>query len=161
MIRYLSTRSESTGRDRRGIALDKADLVKTIGYDFVEYPPGTWNTRTDREILHIDSTPAEVDASYQPDIQLIGQISETLQLLTGYLETRQGDHDESVRKEILREVEDGSDDVSYPMKPRRILHEIRAALRRDEILISDVGEHKNWISRLFTTYEPRDRKSVV
>ena len=146
------------GLDRKGpaaIALDKADLVMTIGYDFVEYPPGGWNTRTDREILHIDSTPAEIDASYQPRIQLIGQISETVQLLTGHLETRHGDYDESVRKEILREVEDGSDDVSYPMKPKRILREIRTALGRDDILVSDVGEHKNWISRLFTTYEPR------
>src|SRR3989454_5656204 len=55
------------GIDRKGpagIALDKADLVMTIGYDFVEYPQGGWKTEQNRRIFLFASTPAEVDASY-------------------------------------------------------------------------------------------------
>jgi acetolactate synthase-1/2/3 large subunit len=146
------------GIDKKGpatIALDKADLIITIGYDFVEYPPGAWNAKAHREILHIDSTSAEIDMNYQPRVQLVGQIGETLQLLSNHLETGQIGNDETIRREILSEVQEGSDDPSYPIKPKRILRELREALGREDILVSDVGEHKNWISRLFTTYEPR------
>jgi acetolactate synthase-1/2/3 large subunit len=93
--------------------------------------------------------------NYQPRVQLVGQIGETLQLLSNHLEPGQIGNDETIRREILSEVQEGSDDPSYPIKPKRILYELREALGREDILVSDVGEHKNWISRLFTTYEPR------
>src|SRR4051812_50165322 len=40
------------------------------------------------------------------------------------------------------------------MQPPRALYEIRKALGRDDILISDVGLHKLWIGRMFPAYEP-------
>src|SRR3712207_4872506 len=40
------------------------------------------------------------------------------------------------------------------MQPPRALWEIRQVLRRDDILISDVGLHKLWIARMFPAHEP-------
>jgi acetolactate synthase-1/2/3 large subunit len=40
------------------------------------------------------------------------------------------------------------------MQPPRALYEIRKALGRQDILISDVGLHKLWIGRMFPAYEP-------
>lgn len=44
--------------------------------------------------------------------------------------------------------------MSFPMKPQKILYDIRKCLSRGDILISDVGAHKLWIGRLFPAYEP-------
>ena len=45
-------------------------------------------------------------------------------------------------------------DFSFPMKPQKILYDIREVLKRDDILISDVGAHKMWIARHYRCYEP-------
>src|SRR4030067_1985051 len=40
----------------------------------------------------------------------------------------------------------------FPMKPLRIIKDIRDALGREDILISDVGAHKIWIARFYPAY---------
>jgi acetolactate synthase-1/2/3 large subunit len=41
--------------------LDSADLVVTIGYDPVEYPPSDWSRNNDRKIIHVDVQGADLD----------------------------------------------------------------------------------------------------
>ncbi len=147
----------AVGIDKKGPAahaLERADCIITVGYDFVEYAPSYWNPRGDTTIVHVDGTPAEVDMNYQPSVQLVGNISQTLQILRDQFYPHSLGYEAEVRKEVMNEAEDGSDDSSFPMKPKRVLKELRKALGREDILVSDVGEHKNWISRLFPAYEP-------
>ncbi len=134
-------------------AFEQADLILAIGYDLVEYGPAVWNPRNDKVIVHIDSTSAEVDSNYQPRIQLVGQIGETLTHLTGLVKARPAGYGKSLREMIVGELEAGSRDESHPLKPQRILQDIRKALARDDILVSDVGEHKLWISTHYPAYE--------
>ena len=135
-------------------AFELADLILAVGYDLVEYAPSLWNPRNDKTIVHVDSTSAEIDTNYQPSIQLVGHIGQTLSILTGQVKPRPSNFAKSVRESILSEATANSQDDSYPLKPQRILHDLREALKRDDILVSDVGDHKLWISRLFPTYEP-------
>ena len=51
-------------KDVVSCAVDAADLVITLGYDMVEYHPRLWNPDGDKEIIHIDFLPAEIDANY-------------------------------------------------------------------------------------------------
>ncbi len=66
----------AVGLQRRGAdlaavpQLAAADLVVTVGYDLVEWAPALWNPRRAKEILHIDSTPAEIDGHYLPPWRL-------------------------------------------------------------------------------------------
>jgi acetolactate synthase-1/2/3 large subunit len=62
--------------------LDSADLVITVGYDPVEYRPTEWNANNKRKIIHIDVLPADLDNSYQPGVELTGDIAQTLDALT-------------------------------------------------------------------------------
>ena len=135
-------------------AFEEADLILAVGYDLVEYAPSTWNPRNDKTIVHVDSTNAEIDTNYQPSIQLVGEIGETLTHLTRQVKPRPDNFAKRIRDIIVSEAEAGARDDSYPFKPKRILQDLRKALRRDDILVSDVGDHKLWISRLFPTYEP-------
>ncbi len=135
-------------------AFELADLIIAIGYDLVEYAPSIWNPHNDKTIIHVDSTNAEVDMNYQPSIQLVGHIGETLTILTGQIKARSTNFAKSVRDSILAEASARSEDEAYPLKPQRILHDLREAMNHEDIVVSDVGDHKLWISRLFPTYEP-------
>ena len=55
---------------------------------------------------------------------------------------------------VLGRFEKAKDDDAFPVQPPRALYEIRQALGREDILISDVGLHKLWIGRMFPAYEP-------
>ena len=135
---------------------EMADLVICIGFDYVEYTPKFWNPDKSKKIIHIHNDHPEIDENYVPDILLIGSIKQALFSLRQQCDfTREiPDRFTKIRTRMRAEIEDYAEDISFPMKPQRILSDVREALRRDDILISDVGAHKLWIGRLFPAYEP-------
>ena len=138
---------------------DDADVVLAIGYDLVEHSPEHWNPRRDKKIVCIDSVPAETDANFVPEVELVGDIYNVLTRLGE--ECRHVPHTAGgeggsarLRDVVLGRFEQAKDDDAFPVQPPRALWEIRQVLGRDDILISDVGLHKLWIGRMFPAYEP-------
>jgi acetolactate synthase-1/2/3 large subunit len=132
-----------------------ADLVLAIGYDLVEHSPEHWNPLRDKQIICIDSVPAEIDEYFIPEVELIGDIYHVLTRLGE--ECRHVPHQGGstrLRDVVLGRFEQAKDDDAFPVQPPRALYEIRQALGREDILISDVGLHKLWIGRMFPAYEP-------
>jgi acetolactate synthase-1/2/3 large subunit len=148
---FLST-TGLQARDYISCGFDRADLVIAVGYDPVEFSPEYWNPNKDKKIIHIDFTPAEIDAHYKA-IELVGDITDTLNMLTEYVDFQKEPLYYLKLKELIKS---SFNDVThgFPLKPLRILHEIRQSLKRDDILISDVGAHKIWIARFYPAYEP-------
>jgi acetolactate synthase-1/2/3 large subunit len=139
--------------------LAAADMVLAVGYDLVEWAPVLWNPNGNKEIIHIDSTPAEIDGHYLPAIEVVGEIGESLRGLLAVCE--QQDAAEWVRsrpvaadQRVMATMQRYAGDNSWPMKPQRLVADVRAALGDADILISDVGAHKIWISRLYPTSSP-------
>ena len=155
-------------RDHVMTGFDRADLVISVGYDLVEYAPARWNPDRTKRIVHLDTQPAEVDAAYQPEVELIGDIGGALErLLAAVLPHGVGGRTASerhaaretlvnadLRTELLRDLEACTADGSYPIKPQRAIYELRRALGTDDIVVSDVGAHKIWVARLYQAYEP-------
>jgi acetolactate synthase-1/2/3 large subunit len=154
----------TVGLGARDLALEgfeKADLVITLGYDMVEWHPDRWNVGEPKKIIHIDTQPAEVDQKYNIDVEIIGDIRTALSALTAgltadhtartdtYIETMSG-----VRKTMMAELAEHNQDDGFPMKPQRILSDLRSVMGADDILISDVGAHKMWVARQYPAYEP-------
>ena len=134
---------------------EDADVVITIGYDLVEHAPKHWNPGKDKKIVVIDSVPAEIDEFFTPEVELIGDVYHVLTRLAE--ECRDVPHSggsSRLRDVILGRFEQAKDDDAFPMQPPRALWEIRKALGREDILISDVGLHKLWIARMFPAHEP-------
>jgi acetolactate synthase I/II/III large subunit len=134
---------------------DDADVVIAIGYDLVEHSPEHWNPRKDKKIVVIDSEPAEIDEYFTPEVELIGDIYHVLTRLAE--ECRDVPHSGGsprLRDLVLRRLEQARNDDAFPMQPPRALWEIRQALGREDILVSDVGLHKLWIGRMFPAHEP-------
>ena len=142
-------------RDYISCGFDKADLIIAVGYDPVEYAPKFWNPDRKKPIVHIDFTPAEVDSFYQPAVEVVADVREAIELLGGLVK---GQKDPTpyltLRRFILAELAEGAADDTFPLKPQRILRDLRAQMGREDILISDVGTHKLWIARTFPAYEP-------
>jgi acetolactate synthase I/II/III large subunit len=142
-------------RDYSMAGFEDADVVVAIGYDLVEHAPSNWNPRRDKRIVMIDTVAAEIDEYFVPEVELIGDIYHVLSRLAE--ECRNFPHSGGstrLRDAVLGRFEAARDDDSFPAQPPRVLWEIRQALGREDILISDVGLHKLWIGRMFPAHEP-------
>jgi acetolactate synthase-1/2/3 large subunit len=138
--------------------LDRADVVICVGYDLVEYAPARWNPRRDKRIVHIDSSPAEVDAAYQVAVGVQGRIAESLMRIAKRASAR-GDSGtirgaNALREVIQKEFRAEAEGDSFPLKPQRVVRALRQVLGDNDILISDVGAHKLWIARMYPCMAP-------
>ncbi len=148
-------------KDRVNLAIDDADLVITLGFDMVEYHPILWNPDGNKTIIHADFLPAEIDANYQPDIELIGDLAHTLWMLNERLEALDtdlkfdlsGQHE--IRAGMTEDIQEyASDDTVGTIRPQKALWDARQVLGPEDILLSDVGAHKMWIARHYQCHEP-------
>lgn len=134
---------------------DQADLIITVGYDIAEYAPASWNAANNKLILHIDSQPAEVDQFYCPAVELVGNIKlilARLTELTGF--DKKFPYVAKIKEMHRAEYSRMHDSVSFPVKPQKIVYDLRQALGDKDIVISDVGMHKLWIARMYPAFAP-------
>ena len=147
-------------KDLVACALDAADLVITLGYDMVEYHPHLWNPEQDKNILHIDFLPAEIDGYYRPKLEVIGDLAHTLWMLNSRL-NQVGvpefnlQQQAATRRDMAADfAEFKDDDTVGVIKPQKVLWDVRKSLGPNDILLSDVGAHKMWIARHYHCHEP-------
>ncbi len=129
--------------------LAEADVVIAVGYDLVEWAPVLWNPKRDKIVVHIDSTAAELDGHYQPSIEVIGELDESLKALAELVNPRT----ERDRVIAAGQTRLGKD-IPVPLPPFAVVADLRDALGPDDIVVSDVGAHKVWLARLFPTDRP-------
>lgn len=149
-------------RDYSWFAINESDLIITLGYDLVEYLPAIWNDPCGKKptIIHADFLPAEADAYYQADLEIVGDLSKTLSLMNQHIQKHglpeydlayQAEH----RQKMLADFAEYKDDEAKGLiKPQKILWDIRETLGPDDILLSDVGAHKMWVARYYHCDEP-------
>ena len=160
MIPYTSPYSLWTvgipQKDYANRVLETADLLICVGYDIVEYAPQRINPTRKTPILHINTTPAHINKHYQTACEVVGDISDSLHRIT--LRTHRTQEPTAalaIREQLVAEHESYAADASFPMKPQRVLIDVRKAMRPGDILLSDVGAHKMWIARHYNCYRPK------
>jgi len=146
-------------RDYAAVVMEQADVVLAVGYDFVEYAPCFWNPRRDKHIVHVDGLPAEVDAHYIVEVGELGDLRLSLPLIQKQLSSSSASFESSWARQARKTVTDGFDaelagPLSWPMRPQHIMHELRAVLRHDDVVVCDVGAHKLWMARMFPCEMP-------
>ena len=154
--------------DHAQIAMKEADLVVAIGYDLVEYSPKNWNGDLKKKIIHIDFTHAEVDTYYPPTLEIAADIEYTIDAILEELEKEKKENPDldkfpryeipdlfkKIKQEIVLRNKRFGNDFSYPIKPEKLLLDVRNTLEEKDIVISDVGAHKLWISKVYSTFSP-------
>ncbi len=133
---------------------DRADVIICIGFDMVEYAPSAWHPLKDKKIIHIDPIYAEVDEHYILEVGVVGDISRGLRAIAELAKPQADLNSEDLHGVIVDEFEEMSGDDSFPIKPQRILADVRKALGDEDILLSDVGAHKLWIARMYQAQAP-------
>lgn len=143
-------------RDYISCGFDRADLVICVGYDLVEYSPKKWNPNGDIAIIHVSMTQAEVDSSYVPIAEVVGDISDSLGEILKRCD-RVGKPDPyalSLRDEIRSDYHRHAHDEAFPVKPQKIIYDLRQVMGPEDIVISDVGAHKMWMARHYHCERP-------
>jgi acetolactate synthase I/II/III large subunit len=140
--------------------LAAGDLVITIGYDPVEYWPSIWNKGNKRPIVDLDALPADIDNSYSPSVELIGDIAASLRLLTP-----QVSHitpEPSIQR-LLEKIAQYREELARssaalngtPVHPLRLVSELQKILAADTTLCLDMGSFHLWMARHLYSFRAR------
>jgi acetolactate synthase-1/2/3 large subunit len=137
-------------------AVSLSDLIINVGHDVVEKPP-FFMRPGGAEVLHVNYSPAEVDPVYFPQLQVIGDVANALWQL-GERVQRQAHWEADCFLDVKRSIDErmakGWDAPSFPLKPQRLVHDVRQAMPEDGIIALDNGMYKIWFARNYPAYQP-------
>lgn len=140
-------------RDYVSCGFDEADVIICVGFDMVEYHPYLWHANKDKKIIHIDEYPAEVDEFYMLECGVIGSIPRALDAICAECLPKNIDAGH-LRQVIVDEMAEHAEDTAFPVKPQKIVWDLRQVLAPEDIVISDVGAHKMWMARMYQAERP-------
>jgi acetolactate synthase I/II/III large subunit len=146
---YMGTAALSE-RDYVHEAIERADLIITIGHDTVEKPPFIMG-RNGPNVIHVGYQPAHVEQVYFPQAEIVGDLGPSLHLLADRIEG-QIPHAQALlplRDGILSRIADRA--TEDRLTPQRMVHDVRGVMPPDGILALDNGMYKIWFARNYRT----------
>ena len=141
-------------KDYVACGFEKSDVIICVGFDMVEFHPHTWHKYKDKKIIHVDMSPAEVDEHYILEAGVIGDIKSALDEIANITKPHVGEFTKELRETIVNELNEHADDKDFPMKPQKIICDLRKVLNAEDVVISDVGAHKMWMARMYQAEAP-------
>jgi acetolactate synthase-1/2/3 large subunit len=148
----------------------EADLILAIGTRFTETDSSSWTPGytfniPPTKLVHVDIDPQEIGKTYPVEVGIIGDAKAVLQSMLECAKSNFSKKDWrkdpivakiSKKKEAwLKELSTYQTSDAIPIRPERILKEVRDLLPRDGILCTDVGWNKNGVGQQFPFYFPR------
>jgi acetolactate synthase-1/2/3 large subunit len=137
-------------------AVRRADVILNVGHDVVEKPP-FFMTAGGPQVIHVNFFSAVVDPVYFPQVEIIGDIANSIWQLSESI-TAPSSWDFSYFMKVRQAVEDhlleGTEDDRYPIYPQRLVADVRQVLPSDGILTLDNGVYKIWFARNYKAHEP-------
>jgi len=139
-------------------ALDAADLIINVGHDVIEKPP-FFMERDGAEVIHVSYNTAEVDPVYFPQVEVIGDIGNSIwQLKNGVKKKEEANWDFSRMMDVKihgdAQLAEGKDDMRFPIYPQHLVSKVRDAMPEDGIICLDNGVYKIWFARNYPGYQP-------
>lgn len=143
-----------------------ADLIVAIGTRLAEANSSSWDSRytfaiPPTRLIHIDIDPAEIGRNFQTELGIVADAKHALGMIVEAAEQmsvpkRPGLREKIAdgRKEFAANWADQWSSDQYPLRPERILSEVRKALPEDGFLVTDVGWNKNGVAQQFPITVP-------
>lgn len=133
------------------------DVLLAVGTDFSEMTSHGWDPKLQpaKALIQIDIDPDEIGKNYPVDLSLVADAGEALRALDYHLSDLPAKEKRDLRvykksKEYFSEKESFSDHL--PMKPQRLMRELRKGLPRNTMIFGDMGNTYSWILRYFQSY---------
>lgn len=162
---YLGTTALSAD-DYVHCALERSDLILSIGHDTIEKPPVIM-TPSKRAVIHMNFYEASneeiLDDVYVPSHQVVGDIALGLKKLTELIVPQDSwdiQYFNKVGEKMRKQILERSDSLAFPLKPQRIVADLTAVLAGSDtgIMCLDNGMYKLWIARGFFA---REQNSIL
>jgi len=134
--------------------IDQADLIITVGYNIVEYPPFLWNRNLDKTILNIDFVESEPDRYFNPAVEVVGDISHSLREIAERIQEKRSFPVFARTRSLIEKKIHGNVESRYPLLPQEIVRGVREVMSSEDIIVLDNGIYKLWFSRLYPTFQP-------
>jgi len=152
--RFLGTAALSEN-DYIHCAIDRSDLVINVGHDVVEKPPFFMN-HNGRKVIHVNFNSATVDNVYFPQLEVVGDISSSLFRLTSEVGGLEKDFSyfRRIREHLCDHLREKTSDPGFPLKPQRIVADVRRVMPADGVIALDNGMYKIWFARNYLASEP-------
>jgi acetolactate synthase I/II/III large subunit len=139
--------------------LDAADVVLAVGYNPIEYEPGLWNHDKNRDLVHVDVVPADIDKDYRPQVELTGNIAATIEELAARLEGGELPANSALLAEVVQDralfAQRAAALNGVPIHPMRLVKELQALLSDDMTLCLDMGSFHIWLARYLYSFRAR------
>ena len=145
-----------------------ADWILGLGTRFSEADCSSWEDEytfniPPTKLIHIDIDPAEIGRNYPVAIGAVADLKAALRVLNRVARTMAPKGVQRAellaemaanRKQFVAGNRKAMESDAYPMRPERILADVRAALPRDALITTDVGWNKNGVGQQFPILEP-------
>lgn len=145
-----------------------ADYILALGTRFAEADASSWESEytfnfQSTKLIHIDIDPNEIGRNYPVEIGAVADLKQALTVLNRVAKERlpEGLNRPQLKKDIAAYREEfqksnltNIQDESFPMKPQRILQEVREVLPPDAFITTDVGWNKNGVGQQFPVFTP-------
>ena len=136
-------------------AIDRSDLIINVGHDVVEKRPFFMH-HGGKQVIHINYSSAIVDNVYFPQLEIVGDLASTIERLGQKLGKLPHEHDyfARIKKELDSHIYEHGKDTNFPIKPQRLVADIRKAMPDNGIIALDNGVYKVWFARNYLASEP-------
>jgi acetolactate synthase-1/2/3 large subunit len=137
-------------------AIEQADCIVNCGHDVIEKPP-FFMRRGLRTVIHVNFSGAEVDTVYFPQIELVGDVANSIWQLKEALQPQpHWDFSwfDTVRRHLQDHLRQGASDARFPIHPVRLVADVRRVMPDDGILCLDNGMYKLWFARYYPCRQP-------
>lgn len=145
-----------------------ADCIFGLGTRFAEADCSSWEKEytfsfPPSKLIHIDIDPSEIGRNFPVEIGAVADLKQALAVLNRVAKKfyPKGRQNEALKSEIAANRETFRGGIlaaqqsnAYPLRPERILADVRAVLPRDAIITTDVGWNKNGVGQQFPVYTP-------
>jgi len=150
----LGTAALSSG-DYIHCAIDRADLVINVGHDVVEKPPFFMH-HNGMQVIHVNFSSAVVDNVYFPQHEVVGDIAESITRLSAEVGRLPQDcgYYRRVKQQLCAHLEEKATDAGFPLKPQRLVADVRQVMPADGVIALDNGVYKIWFARNYLAAEP-------
>lgn len=146
----------------------KADVMMAVGTRLSEADCSSWYQGETFDVpptklIHIDINQEEVGRNFPT---AVGAICDAKEALEAILAAAKKKYPNGVKRpEVVQAIAESKaaykatlveaqNSAQYPMRPERILKDLREALPKDGYVVADVGWNKNGVGQQFEIYEP-------
>lgn len=137
-------------------AINKSDLIINVGHDVVEKPP-FFMKEDSFKVIHVNFSSAEVDPVYFPQVEVVGDIANSIWQLSE--KVKKQDHwnftyYRKIKDALESNLSENNDDDRFPVFPQRLVSDIQKYMPKDGIITLDNGMYKIWFSRNYKAHIP-------